>query len=99
VLFTGRGIYHCSGRKARPQTLGDGQHAELDSNPPPHCSSTASLPARPPDMPHARAPSSLLWTRDQIEAGEAQMADAVSEWLTPGREDRQTSSSPTAVIS
>lgn len=47
------------------------------------------IPSGPtPDMPHAFEPFFGSVTRDQIEAGEAQMADAVSEWLTPAREDR-----------
>ncbi|MDQ1555676.1 MAG: hypothetical protein QOI02_678 [Actinomycetota bacterium] len=40
------------------------------------------------DMPHAFASFFGGITREQIEAGEAQMADAVAEWLTPAREDR-----------
>ena len=47
------------------------------------------IPSGPtPDMPHAFEPFFGSVTRDQIEAGQAQMADAVSEWLTPAREDR-----------
>jgi probable phosphoglycerate mutase len=47
------------------------------------------IPSGPtPDMPHAFAPFFGSVTRQQIEAGEAQMADAVDEWLTPVREDR-----------
>ena len=47
------------------------------------------IPSGPtPDMPHAFEPFFGSVTREQIEAGEAQMADAVSEWLTPAREDR-----------
>ena len=47
------------------------------------------IPSGPtPDMPHAFEPFFGSVTRDQIEAGKAQMADAVSEWLTPAREDR-----------
>ncbi len=40
------------------------------------------------DMPHAFESFYGSVTREQIEAGEAQMADAVAEWLTPAREDR-----------
>ena len=47
------------------------------------------IPSGPtPDMPHAFEPFFGSITRDQIEAGKAQMADAVSEWLTPARDDR-----------
>ncbi len=47
------------------------------------------IPSGPtPDMPHAFEPFFGGVSREQIEAGRAQMADAVSEWLTPGREDR-----------
>ncbi|MHC5796719.1 histidine phosphatase family protein [Lacisediminihabitans sp. FW035] len=47
------------------------------------------IPSGPtPDMPHAFEPFFGSITRDQIEAGQAQMADAVSEWLTPARGDR-----------
>ncbi|MBC7763581.1 MAG: histidine phosphatase family protein, partial [Candidatus Saccharibacteria bacterium] len=47
------------------------------------------IPSGPtPDMPHAFEPFFGPVTRDQIEAGKAQMPDAVSEWLTPAREDR-----------
>jgi serine/threonine-protein phosphatase PGAM5 len=50
---------------------------------------TASMPTGPtPDMPHAFEPFFGSVTRQEIEAGEAQMADAVAEWLTPAREDR-----------
>ena len=47
------------------------------------------IPSGPtPDMPHAFEPFFGSVTADQIEAGQAQMADAVAEWLTPAREDR-----------
>jgi broad specificity phosphatase PhoE len=40
-----------------------------------------------PDMPHAFEPFFGGVTAEQIEAGEAQMADAVAEFLAPARED------------
>ncbi|CAN5183860.1 histidine phosphatase family protein [soil metagenome] len=40
------------------------------------------------DMPSAFEPFFHSVTPEQIEAGTAQMADAVDEWLTPSREDR-----------
>ena len=40
------------------------------------------------DMPHAFEAFFGGVTAEEIEAGEAQMADAMSEWLTPSREDR-----------
>lgn len=40
------------------------------------------------DMPSAFEPFFGAVTADQIEAGEAQMSDAVAEFLTPAREDR-----------
>jgi broad specificity phosphatase PhoE len=40
------------------------------------------------DMPHAFEPFFGGITEDEIEAGEAQMSDALAEWLTPSREDR-----------
>jgi probable phosphoglycerate mutase len=47
------------------------------------------IPSGPtPDMPHAFEPFFGSVTPAQIEAGEAQMADAVAEFLTPAREDR-----------
>ena len=47
------------------------------------------IPAGPtPDMPSAFKPFYGGITEQEIEAGEAQMADAVAEWLTPSREDR-----------
>lgn len=47
------------------------------------------IPSGPtPDMPHGFEPFFGSVTADQIEAGQAQMADAVAEWLTPAREDR-----------
>ena len=41
-----------------------------------------------PDMPHAFEPFFGGVTEDQIEAGKAQMTDAVSEFLAPARGDR-----------
>ena len=41
-----------------------------------------------PDMPHAFEPFFGGVTEDQIEAGKAQMSDAVSEFLAPARGDR-----------
>ncbi|MFM9876589.1 MAG: histidine phosphatase family protein [Rhodoglobus sp.] len=47
------------------------------------------IPSGPtPDMPSAFAPFFGSITPEQIEAGEAQMADAVAEFLAPAREDR-----------
>lgn len=47
------------------------------------------IPSGPtPDMPHAFESFYGSITREEIEAGEAQMTDAVAEWLTPAREDR-----------
>ncbi len=47
------------------------------------------IPSGPtPDLPHAFEPFFGAVTAEQIEAGEAQMADAVAEWLAPSREDR-----------
>jgi len=47
------------------------------------------IPSGPtPDMPHAFEPFFGSVTPEQIEAGEAQMADAVAEFLAPAREDR-----------
>ena len=43
---------------------------------------------RTPDLPHAWEPFFGSVTDDEVAAGEAQMADAVAEWLTPSREDR-----------
>ncbi len=40
------------------------------------------------DMPHAFESFFGGVTPDEIAAGEAQMADAVAEWMTPSREDR-----------
>ncbi|MEQ1736234.1 MAG: histidine phosphatase family protein [Rhodoglobus sp.] len=40
------------------------------------------------DMPNAFKPFFRSVTPEQIEAGEAQMADAVAEFLRPAREDR-----------
>lgn len=47
------------------------------------------IPSGPtPDMPPAFEPFFGGITPEQIEAGEAQMTDAVSEWLTPAIDDR-----------
>lgn len=47
------------------------------------------IPSGPsPDMPRAFEPFFGSVTPQQIEAGEAQMADAVAEFLAPAREDR-----------
>ena len=47
------------------------------------------IPSGPtPDMPPAFLPFFGSVRDAQIEAGRAQMADAVDEWLTPSREDR-----------
>lgn len=47
------------------------------------------IPSGPtPDMPAAFNHFFGSVTPEQIEAGEAQMADAVAEWLTPSRGDR-----------
>jgi len=47
------------------------------------------IPSGPcPDMPRAFEPFFGSVTPEQIEAGEAQMADAVAEFLAPAREDR-----------
>jgi probable phosphoglycerate mutase len=47
------------------------------------------IPSGPtPDMPHAFEPFFGSVTAEQIDAGEAQMADAVAEFLAPAREDR-----------
>ena len=47
------------------------------------------IPAGPtPDMPHAFEPFFGSVTPEQIAAGEAQMADAVAEWMRPSRDDR-----------
>jgi broad specificity phosphatase PhoE len=40
------------------------------------------------DMPHGFEPFFGSVTAEQIDAGEAQMADAVAEFLAPAREDR-----------
>jgi serine/threonine-protein phosphatase PGAM5 len=49
------------------------------------------IPSGPtPDMPGAFRPFFGSVTDAEIEAGEAQMTDAVAEWLTPSREDRHT---------
>lgn len=41
-----------------------------------------------PDMPSAFEPFYGGITEEEIQAGEAQMADATAEWLAPSREDR-----------
>ena len=47
------------------------------------------VPSGPtPDLPHAWEPFFGAVTEEEIEAGQAQMSDAVAEWLTPAREDR-----------
>jgi probable phosphoglycerate mutase len=47
------------------------------------------IPSGPsPDMPRAFEPFYGAVTKEQIEAGQAQMADAVAEWLSPAREER-----------
>jgi serine/threonine-protein phosphatase PGAM5 len=47
------------------------------------------IPSGPsPDMPQAFQPFFHSVTPQQIEAGQAQMADAVAEWLTPSMDDR-----------
>ena len=47
------------------------------------------VPSGPtPDLPHAWEQFFGAVTEDEISAGQAQMADAVAEWLTPSREDR-----------
>lgn len=47
------------------------------------------IPSGPePDMPSAFEPFFGAVTDDQIDAGQAQMADAVAEFLAPAREDR-----------
>ena len=40
------------------------------------------------DMPPAFEPFFHAITPEEIDAGQAQMSDAVAEWLTPSREDR-----------
>ncbi|GAA1701327.1 histidine phosphatase family protein [Microcella alkalica] len=47
------------------------------------------IPSGPaPDMPHAFESFFGSVTEAEIAAGEAQMADATAEWLSPSREDR-----------
>jgi broad specificity phosphatase PhoE len=47
------------------------------------------VPSGPtPDMPHAFEAFFGSVTQEQIEAGEAQMTDAVAEWLTPTQDER-----------
>lgn len=46
------------------------------------------VPSGPsPDMPHALEAFFGSVTQEEIEAGEAQMTDAVAEWMTPTQED------------
>lgn len=42
----------------------------------------------PPELPHAFQPFFGSVSQDQIDAGQAQMADAVDTFMTPGRGDR-----------
>jgi broad specificity phosphatase PhoE len=47
------------------------------------------IPSGPgPDMPHAFSAFFGGVSEEEIEAGEAQMADALAEWMTPSRDDR-----------
>ncbi|MEO8528123.1 MAG: histidine phosphatase family protein [Pseudolysinimonas sp.] len=47
------------------------------------------IPSGPtPDMPHAFEPFFGAVTEEEIEAGEAQMSDAIAEWMAPTRQDR-----------
>lgn len=47
------------------------------------------VPAGPePDMPTSFEPFYGGVTAEELEAGKAQMADAVAEWLSPSREER-----------
>ncbi|HMM83232.1 MAG TPA: histidine phosphatase family protein [Terrimesophilobacter sp.] len=47
------------------------------------------IPSGPtPELPHAFEPFFGSVTAEEIEAGTAQMADAVSEWLSPARGER-----------
>jgi probable phosphoglycerate mutase len=47
------------------------------------------VPSGPtPDMPHAFESFFGSITTEEIEAGEAQMTDAVAEWLTPTQDER-----------
>jgi broad specificity phosphatase PhoE len=71
------------------------QTAEIMTERMPALTSTPSsllmdcIPSGPtPDMPHAFEPFFGSITPEQIEAGEAQMADAVAEFLAPAMEDR-----------
>ena len=48
------------------------------------------IPSGPsPDMPHAFTPFFGGISEERIEAGKAQMADAVAEWLAPSRDERK----------
>lgn len=47
------------------------------------------IPSGPsPELPHAFEPFFGSVTAEEIEAGQAQMSDAVSEWLSPARGER-----------
>ncbi|MEO6942540.1 MAG: histidine phosphatase family protein [Terrimesophilobacter sp.] len=47
------------------------------------------IPSGPtPELPHAFEPFFGAVTTEEIDAGQAQMADAVSEWLSPARGER-----------
>ena len=47
------------------------------------------IPSGPgPDLPHAFEPFFGAITREEIDAGSAQMADAVAKWFAPAREER-----------
>jgi broad specificity phosphatase PhoE len=47
------------------------------------------VPSGPePDLPHVFEPFFGGVTEEEIAAGEAQMADATAEWMTPPREER-----------
>lgn len=47
------------------------------------------IPSGPsPELPHAFEPFFGRVTSEEIEAGQAQMADAVSEWLSPAKGER-----------
>lgn len=47
------------------------------------------IPAGPTeDMPHAFESFFGSVTQEEIEAGQAQMADATAEWLAPGKDER-----------
>lgn len=44
----------------------------------------------PPEMPHGMRSFFGAVSQEDIEAGEAQMADAGAEWLAPARDDRHS---------